>query len=732
MRLTRSRALAVSTTAIAAMLVAGAPSASAQNLFERLFGNRERRVERQAPPPPVQKAPVRPAPPRVTGPQYYTYKTDALVRVDFAAIKPVRADEEAALEPTGIDNESVGSTVVAMEAAPSDSLEATGAEVDNTLDAVDSVLEADPAADERSTTATETTDGAESPSAALPRVEDAQLIGEAAKQAVSVPRVEDAQLIGESSATAEMPKVEDAPAMEQVSAPPAPQPLTNAEIASLQQVELLAEKEAADAIVAHYTAVPEFIWVSEGRPNERARSALRTLGDAASHGLEPQDYAVAVPGADADDAALAAFEMELSARMLRYIRDARSGRVDPNRISGYHDFAPKELDAVAALQLARNADDVAAYLEAQHPQNARYKALRVELEMLRAADENEIVIAPNTVIRPGETNPEFPKILSLIGQRADEAFRAEHGDVLTRHLGSEAYAQELAPVIKAAQKLAGVGADGVIGPRTIRALAGETRAGRIEKAEVALEQARWLPSQLPDRHVFINTPAFKATYVEDGKEKLSMRTVVGSTRTQTYFFQDKIQYVEFHPYWGVPRSILVNKYLPKLYSDPSYLDRNGFEVVDRRGRTVPSSSVSWSQYGANVPFDVRQRPGRGNALGELKIMFPNKHAIYMHDTPEKQLFDRDNRAVSNGCIRLADPRGMAAAVLGWERNRVDARLEQPHSRQNLDVEVPVYVGYFTAWPDEAGKVHYYDDVYGRDEKTKAAIDKVEALRAPGA
>ncbi|MBX9461478.1 MAG: L,D-transpeptidase family protein [Aquamicrobium sp.] len=727
MRLTRSRALAVSTTAIAAMLVAGAPSASAQNLFERLFGNRERRVEREAPPPVVQQAPARPAPPRVTGPQYYTYKTEALVRIDFAAIKPARLDEEAALGATGIDTESVGSTVAVSEAMPSEGVEEIGANAETGGEVSENLPDAESAAGR------EPANDATSQATGLPRVEDAQPIGEAApQQPVSVPRVEDAQLIGQGTATAATPKAEETQPLEQAFEAPASQPLTDAEIASLQQVELLAEKEAADAIVAHYTAVPEFIWVSDGRPNERARAALRTLGDAGSHALEPHDYAVSVPATDADDAALAAFEMELSARMLRYIRDARSGRVDPNRISGYHDFAPKELDAVAALQLARTADEVSAYLEAQHPQNVRYNALRVELEMLRAAEENDIVIAPNTVVRPGETNPEFSKILTLIGQRADEAFRAEYGDVLTRHLGSEAYAQELAPVIKAAQKLAGVGADGVIGPRTIRALAGETRASRIEKTEVALEQARWLPSDLTDRHVFINTPAFKATYVEDGKEKLSMRTVVGSTRTQTYFFQDKIQYVEFHPYWGVPRSILVNKYLPKLYADSSYLDRNGFEVVDRRGRTVPSSSVNWSQYGANVPFDVRQRPGRSNALGELKIMFPNRHAIYMHDTPEKQLFDRDNRAVSNGCIRLADPRGMAAAVLGWERTRVDARLEQPHSRQNLDVEVPVYVGYFTAWPDEAGKVHYYEDVYGRDDKTRAAIEKVDALRAPGA
>jgi len=220
--------------------------------------------------------------------------------------------------------------------------------------------------------------------------------------------------------------------------------------------------------------------------------------------------------------------------------------------------------------------------------------------------------------------------------------------------------------------------------------------------------------------------------VEGGKEKLSMRTVVGGLSTQTYFFQEQISYVEFHPYWGVPRSILVNKYLPKLYSDPSYLDRNGFEVVNRRGQTVPSSSVNWAGYGSNIPYDVRQRPGRGNALGEMKIMFPNPHAIYMHDTPDKHLFERENRALSNGCIRLADPRAMAAAVLGWTREQVASRLEGAHGRENLAVKVPVYVSYFTAWPDEAGQVRYFDDVYGRDEKMRAALDKVEALRAPGA
>ncbi len=651
---------AVSAAAVIAVLGTGVQPASAQGLLEALFGkNQHGRIQREVPPELVQPTPP-PAPPRVTGPSYYTYKTDALVRVDFSAIHPDRTDDQAMHAPAGIDAEPVGSTATAVPGAPLDVASAT-------------------------------------PIVLTDETEPAQT---------------DAAVEREQEQAATHQK------------------LTDAQIAALQGHELMAEKEAAEAIVSHYSQSPEFIWVADGQPSETARAALRTFEDAASHGLDPHDYAVTLP-AGADDAALARFEMELSARALRYVRDAQSGRVDPNRISGYHDFAPKELDRAAVLSALADSDDAAAYLEGFHPQNAQYRALRTELAALRKAAENDIVIAPNTVIKPGQTNPEFPKFLTLIDRQADEAFRAEHGEALTRSLGTDIYGQDLVPVIKAAQRAAGVGDDGVIGPRTVQAIAGDSKATRIHKVEVALEQARWLPSDLKDRHVFINTPSFTATYVEDGAEKLSMRTVVGTLSTQTYFFQDEISYVEFHPYWGVPRSILVNKYLPKLYSDPSYLDRNGFEVVDRRGRAISSSSVNWAQYGANIPYDVRQKPGRGNALGEMKIMFPNRHAIYMHDTPDKHLFERDNRALSNGCIRLADPRAMAAAVLGWDREAVTARLDRPHSRENLSVKVPVYVAYFTAWPDQAGKVAYFNDVYGRDDKVLTAIDKVEALRTSG-
>jgi murein L,D-transpeptidase YcbB/YkuD len=246
--------------------------------------------------------------------------------------------------------------------------------------------------------------------------------------------------------------------------------------------------------------------------------------------------------------------------------------------------------------------------------------------------------------------------------------------------------------------------------------------------KLALEQIRWLPSDLGSPRVFINQPAYMASYIEGGEAKLTTRVVIGLPSNQTSFFYDEIEQVDYNPYWGVPRSILVNEMLPRLLRDPGYLDRAGYEVTDGKGRRIPSSSVNWGAYGSNIPYDVRQTPSEANALGELKILFPNKHAIYMHDTPSKSLFERDMRAFSHGCIRLADPRGMAAAVLGTSREYVAGKISQGHSSEKVTRKIPVYVSYFTAWPDLSGKVGYFADVYDRDARLKTAIEKTDEAR----
>ncbi len=161
-----------------------------------------------------------------------------------------------------------------------------------------------------------------------------------------------------------------------------------------------------------------------------------------------------------------------------------------------------------------------------------------------------------------------------------------------------------------------------------------------------------------------------------------MRVVVGQKSNQTYFFSDTIETVEYNPYWGVPHSIIVNEMLPKLYEDPAYLDDIGYEVTTASGAPISSTAVDWHAVALKkLPINVRQRPGDDNALGELKILFPNSHAIYMHDTPSKRLFQRDSRAFSHGCVRLEDPRAMAAAVLGKPVDYIASRIEFRARRQ---------------------------------------------------
>lgn len=508
-------------------------------------------------------------------------------------------------------------------------------------------------------------------------------------------------------------------------------------VASLGDYELLAEPDIAKALIAYYSANPDFIWISGTSLNSRAQDAVRVLGEASSYGLTPADYTVEVPaaGASTTDAnaqlkELVRFEMALSARVLRYAHDAQNGRVDPNRITGYYDFPAKPLDLQGVLKTLAHTQQVRTYLESRHPQNAEYQALRVELEALQASAENEIVVDPKLLLKPGETSAELPKLLTLIARNLDDEMGGAYGEILSRLATSEVYGPELVPVIKAVQQKAGMKGDGVIGPRTVATLAGTSKADKLLKVEVALEELRWLPSDLGSPRVFINQPAFTASYIDNGEEKLKTRVVVGRTTNQTSFFYDQIKQVDFHPYWGVPQSIIVNEMLPRLRNDPGYLDRSGYEVTDSRGKRIPSSAVNWGAYGSNIPYSVRQQPSEANALGELKILFPNKHAIYMHDTPQKSFFQRDMRALSHGCVRLQDPRGMAAAVLGTSVDYIAEKLKHGHSTENVTRTIPVYVAYFTAWPDLSGKVEYFGDVYDRDSRLKQALDATEAVRSP--
>ncbi len=496
-----------------------------------------------------------------------------------------------------------------------------------------------------------------------------------------------------------------------------------------------AESGIAQALKKHYSSAADYLWVDRDfKPNERAKKVLAVLKRADEYGLSPDDYMVEeIPGgnglqSDAEKAG-AKFELGLSAAVLRYGADARNGRINPNGISGYHDFPDykREYDKVAGEVFA--SQDAAARLEGLHPDNVRFASLISELAELRSQVNEDSLepVAAGTFFKPGYESPELPKVVALIEKKASAELKAAHAVTFASYDGRHRFDEPLVALVKDFQKESGLGADGIVGKNTLAKLVIASPKAKIRKIELAMERLRWLPESFGQRHVFINQPAYEATYVVNDKANLSMRAIVGKPTNQTNFFYDTIEIVEVNPYWNVPRSILINQKLGKIRADPGYLSSNGFEVVTATGVTDPYA-VDWYSGSLNG-VQIRQKPGSGNALGELKILFPNKHAIYMHDTPERGLFKRTSRAYSSGCVRLHKPREMAAAVLGTSVDYVSGQISSGENRAiSVKNKLPVYVSYFTAWPQDDGVVNYYADVYGRDKALGQALDRTAELR----
>ncbi|MGF9567374.1 L,D-transpeptidase family protein [Neorhizobium sp. BT27B] len=523
---------------------------------------------------------------------------------------------------------------------------------------------------------------------------------------------------------------EAAPATSAQTAPPA----GTAEAATAATTETAPAVTTEPAPVTTTEAAP----AAEATAPAAAQAPAATVPPVAVENAPATQPAVTEPAApqvvldDSHAKELMQFDVALSAKVMLFAQDMVRGRLDPNRISEFHDFKRKPVQLAAIIDGAKTAPDVAAYLDGLAPNNAEFKALRNELAQLRVASEQDdaIKLPDDLLLKPGMSSPDLSNVVAAIQKKASEDFKTRQAEVIATYQQTPEYTPELVAFVKDFQKEAGLSADGVIGRGTVRALIGDSNEDKVGKLIVAMEQLRWLPVDLGDRHVMINQPSFRVAYYEHGTEQFSMRSVIGSKAHQTFFFQDKIKTVEFNPSWGVPQSIIVNEMVPKLRKDPSYLDRQGYEVAVN-GRAVSSTSVDW--YSSTNNISVRQPPSSDNALGDLKILFPNAHAIYMHDTPAKSFFKRDMRALSHGCVRLAEPRKMAAALLGISEKEVDARIANGRNAPTpVTADIPVYVAYFTAWPNKDGKVEYFGDVYDRDVATMKALAATSKARNPQA
>jgi murein L,D-transpeptidase YcbB/YkuD len=500
--------------------------------------------------------------------------------------------------------------------------------------------------------------------------------------------------------------------------------------ATLESFDIEAGDDVGKAVVAYYLSNPDFFWLSDGKTKFGTELVLDLFGKADDLGLMARDYEVELPGENADLQALIQFEMNMSLKATRYALDARNGKINPNKLSGYHDFPKPKFTAHQAIAEITSAISPSAYLAASSPSNEKFMQLRATLIKLRSESSDVITIAEGTLIKPGKNHDELPSVIAAIRKKASIKLLQRHGETLTAYSKTSKFTDELVALVKDFQAEVNLKPDGVVGRNTISRLVDLAPQAKMNRVRLAMERLRWHPRNLGTRHVFINQPAYRARYIQDGEEKLTMRAIVGKRSNQTSFFHDTIERVEYNPYWGVPQSIIINEMLPHLRADPGYLDQQGYEVTTLSGRQISSSSVDWTTVGGGVvPFNVRQYPGTKNALGELKILFPNKHAIYMHDTPSRGLFKRERRALSHGCVRLQNPRGMAAAVLGTTVSHVSSKVNSgKNNAEKLKVQIPVYIAYFTAWPNKDGEVEFFTDIYGRDEHLTKAISKIASMR----
>jgi murein L,D-transpeptidase YcbB/YkuD len=377
-------------------------------------------------------------------------------------------------------------------------------------------------------------------------------------------------------------------------------------------------------------------------------------------------------------------------------------------------------DPVAFLQNALSSGKVDAALEGLSPQQPYYRNLKSALAVYRGIEARGgwPLVPAGPTLKPGMRHAR----VEVLRQRL-----AATGDLTAPASDPMLFDGALAEAVTAFQKRHRMTADGAVGPATLAALQVPVQE-RIDQIRVNLERARWMLHDVPQTFVVVDIAGFEAGYFRAGKLLWRSRVQVGKPYRRTPIFRSNISYLVLNPTWTVPPGIQARDILPAVKRNRGYLAAKNLRVIDRQGRTVDPARIDWSRYsGRSFPYSFRQDPGPDNALGQIKFMFPNPHFVYLHDTPSKDLFERDVRAFSSGCIRVERPLELAELLLNdpdqWSlekiRSAVDTRKTQTVT---LPAPVPVLLYYWTAQGQADGSVHFKNDVYRRDPAVLKALD----------
>lgn len=469
------------------------------------------------------------------------------------------------------------------------------------------------------------------------------------------------------------------------------------------------------------------VWTLAGHPAAMLDVALALIGQADEEGLDSNDYhleSLRALRSEASDQIPLSLELGTTRSLLTLAHDLYSGRLVASQADPDWHIPQPQFDSVDFLQQAlasEKLEQAFADLSPGIPQYRSLEQLLKKLHTLAVAGTTWTRIPEEaTSIRPHTRSASVP----LLRQRIQEAYRVfEKPEYNVPVSNNELYDDQLETAIRAFQHQYGLNADGIIGKNTRKAL-NMTLNEHIQRLRISLERLRWLPRNLGSRYILVNISGFNLIAIQDGVRVFGMRIVVGRDYRSTPSFSSRISHLVLNPYWNVPASIARKDLLPKQKNNPNYFASEGIRVFSdyRYQSELDPYSIDWHSAGGSLPYVLRQDPGKRNALGTIKFMFPNPFSIYLHDTPSKYLFQKDIRTFSSGCIRLEKPLRLAEFVLGesFEQADIAEKISSGKTQTvNLSERVPVYLLYLTVWSNGQGEVYFSSDVYGRDKRALA-------------